>query len=770
MLSRIVLATFLIAAVAGCRIQGDPEIDPLSASCASAGYACSEHGDCCSFGCMNGVCAANAVEGGVCRTNNDCSFTMRCVAGHCRTGFTCNPAPGDSCTANNDCCSGNCLGEDNSVYPPTAGVCATESAPAVELGGPLTVPYFRTATLSATVSDPDVEDTFVWSWSVVSVVPPGGLSTSWSSAAESPTFFPSQPGAYTFRVRVSDGPAWQANRHFAEDTVVVYAVNLPPVVDADPVPIATTLRNQPVTLTGSVSDPNLGATPVSCVWYVMPPSGAETPISGGWGSCPASPTLSFTPPRDGAEGDWTFRLEAHDGEFVTSDVRVIQVVNAPPVAAACPGCAAPPNARVGNLGPPGQPAPAIPLSGGATDANDDVHAAGFAWEWIVDSVPAGSDVVPATVVGSGAGAPPYVASFDPDPDVTGAYVLRLHVDDGRGGSADDTVEVGVDRYARPLHPLDGTTGLPRGDVADAGYLRAGDRIVLVGYDGSSLTSRLWVLDPEAAPTAATPSVALYTTPTCVGLKPDGTEATVGEAGPYWQRVSLGGTPSAAAPNTFGGGFGTPSDVVYAKRQYATSTSGAVHELGTSAGNSSAPASCSTGCSVAGTRAVAGALGGSEYVFILNEGTGELRRFLSNPNGSLELNPVTVASGLGTSHDLWLSAVHDGAQAEVAVGGGTVFAAGSITSVATLPFAARHLDTVAPAGLRGVAVSATGTEVVRLDATFSPAGALPLPRIGYAGTGHAADARYAFVRGDGSAHYVLVRAFVASAYRWYLVKY
>jgi hypothetical protein len=687
------------------------------------------------------------------------------VQGSCRTGFTCQPTVGDTCTYNNQCCSGNCVGENTSVYPASSGTCADNHAPIVADAGPFVEPFNASTTLTASVTDADAEDTRSYAWSLGSAPDGHGLGA-WVSTAARPSVFLAVPGTYVFRVTVTDGPATQRNRLADQGSVTITAVNLAPVVNAG-TDVAALLRNHSLVVSGTASDPNL--TTFSCTWYATPPGGAEAPVTGAsWAACPPSPQFTFSPSIDAVQGDWILRLEASDGSLVASDSRVVTVVNAAPVAQACPGCAAPPNARVGNLGAPGQPVPAIPLSGTATDQNSDVGTPGFTWEWTVSDVTAQDSAIPVgTVIASGNGtATPFTASFEPD--AVGTYALTLRLDDGHGGFDDDTVVVRVDPYLRPLHPTDVTTGLPRGDVADAAYVHAADpandRIVLFGRDDSSGSWRLWVLDPESAATAAVPYVALAAQPTCLGLSPDGSHALVGETN-GWERASVSGAPStsAAVGLTF-----TPADVLDAgTREFALSPSGQVYSI-SSSGGSVAPAQC-TNCTPAGTRGVTT----DGTLWLLDEGTDTLRRFVVRPNGDLEQVPANSVTGLVGSNDLWLSAIY-GTSRDVVVGGGTTYAAGTLAlGAGSLPFQARHLDSIAISNeIRGVVVSSTGTTVRKLGAgwTSSAADDLPVPRVGYLGTGYPSDARFAFVRSNGAARYVLVRAFVAGAHRWYLAKF
>lgn len=772
----------LLVVLAACRFESARSTDAASATCAPTTHACRDHADCCSYACLSGVCVANTAAGGICRTSDDCVYTLGCDAGRCTPGLVCLPTLGDACTSNNQCCSGNCLGENGAVYPPVAGTCGSETAPAVELGGPYTAPYDATTTLRATVTDPDREDVFYYAWSVVSA--PAGALVGWTSSSAAPSVFLSAKGTYVLRVRVADGPSTQRNRGVGEDTVTIEAVNLPPVVAADPTGLPTTvLRHTPIQLVGAV--PFGSDTPVSCAWYARAPGQAEqaAPIAS-WASCPASPSAVFTTPIAGPEGVWQFRLEASDGELTTSAVRPVTVVNAAPVALACAyECEAPPpggvpSIRAGNLGPTAGATPAVPLHGSATDANGDVGTAAFSWEWRLDAVPAGSRRAVGLVLGSGAGtAPPLDGALDPD--VAGTYVVRLHVDDGWGASADATVPVVVEPWLRPLHPLDGGTGLPRGTISDAAWIHAaaaaGDRLVFVGHDGASGLDRLWVLDPASSATASVPSASLAEAPRCVGLAPDGSTALVGgdlSGAPRWERVTLGATPAASGANLFGAGWsGTPTDVVDAGgREYAVSSTGIVHELVSSGVGSSSQAPLCDNCSAAtvtGARAVAA----TDVVWLLSP-AGELRRFAVRPNGNLLLSPVTSLS-VPAATDLWLGAATATPSQDLVVSSGGVFDATTLSpsGPGALPSAARHVDTAAPGGaLAGVMIDAAATSVCALDGAWTVTGTLPLPWIGWLGTAYPAEPVWAFVRSDGGARHVVLRASIGGAVRWYLATY
>jgi hypothetical protein len=315
-------------------------------------------------------------------------------------------------------------------------------------------------------------------------------------------------------------------------------------------------------------------------------------------------------------------------------------------------------------------------------------------------------------------------------------------------------------------------------VADAAYFHAapasGDRLAYVGHDTTSGLDRLWLLDPESSPTAPTQTVDLGESPRCLGIS-SGSLAEAIVAGdvagsPRWQRISLSGTPNVSAANLFGLGWsGLPNDVIVAGgREYAVSSTGVVHQLGTSAGSSSTAATCDNTCSSA---SIVGshATGTTDTMWLLSP-AGELRRFAVRPNGDLALSPNTSVTGLAASSDLWLSAVH-GLSQEVALSAGPVFDAAALTGVTTLPAAARFLDTAAPAGaLVGLMVDAAGTSLVKLDGSYADAGTLRVPRAGYLGTGYRLEAVWAFVRSDGSARYAVLRANVAGTTRWYLARY
>lgn len=740
-MNRLLLAILAASALAGCKVGGSEKTSPVSASCSPTGNACAQHADCCSFGCQMGVCAANPLPGGVCRTSNDCDWTLYCLNGACMPAVagSCH-VPGDVCDYNNECCSGNCVGDDQSTYPPTPGVCQPNTAPAVDLGGDREVPYFVAATLAATVTDPD-PDTLVYGWTLVSAPASAGLG-GWTSNVASPTFVPSVPGAYVFSLVVTDGPATQRGRLTSTPrSVTITAVNQPPAVAAG-ADVASQLRNVPLAVSGSVGDPNGAASPVTCAWHATPPGSAEV-VQQSYSPCPAAPSFTFTPPAAGPEGDWILRLEASDGALTASDSRVVTVVNGAPTASAGPD-------RVGNLGPPGQAAPAVPLSGSATDPNGDVGGAGFTWEWTVEAVNAAGT---AWAAGDPVGAS---ASATFVPDAIGTYTLRLRASDGWGGTHDDLVTVTAERYLRPL-------AVP-GLIADAVYAKAGERLVMVGTDGSGGAPAhvLRVLDPSTQTTPA--SVALGAEPTCLALSPDGTEALVGEVGAKWQRITgIGTTPSASA--VFNGPF-TPNDLVHTgSKWYAFGTSGTVYELlndATTTPYKLAP--CFGGCAFAGTRGV----GDTDTVWMIDETADTLSRWIVRPNGDLERDPTTVVSGLALVDRLWRSA--DGQ--DVVLGNGSVYVASTLAPDGTsLPLPPAHFDSsVVSAALQGIAVPAAGTPLTLLSASYGSTGTLAVPQLGVAGVGYPGAAPFAFVRADGTARYAIVRVTVSASDRWFLATY
>ncbi|HEY6098668.1 MAG TPA: Ig-like domain-containing protein [Anaeromyxobacter sp.] len=195
-MNRLLLAISL-AAVAACKIGGSETTSAGSASCTQVGSACAQNSDCCSYGCQAGICAPNLVEGGTCRTTNDCAFLRLCKSGACttRTASMCRD-DADVCGSRYDCCSGNCL----------ASACTVNRPPVADAGPNVpNAPYTQPITLANGSTDPD-GDPLTYGWSLVSQ--PAGSTAALSSAVLArPSFTPDKVGSYVVRLVVTDGPA-----------------------------------------------------------------------------------------------------------------------------------------------------------------------------------------------------------------------------------------------------------------------------------------------------------------------------------------------------------------------------------------------------------------------------------------------------------------------------------------------------------------------------------------------------------------------------------
>ncbi len=705
---RLLLAAALLSPLAACEIGGGTEISPIPDNCSPAGNACAGHADCCSYGCELGSCVRNPLLGGACKTSDDCDWTMTCVSGACAAGAVCRELV-DRCTYDNACCSGNCAGL------PAAGTCQPNRPPAVDLGPDRSVPYWASLTLTPTAADPD-GDTLVFGWTLVSGPAGHGLGP-WTSSLRSPTVFPDVPGPYLFRLVVTDGPSTQRNRLTVQDEVTITAVNDPPVVNAG-ADVPSQLRNVPVTLTGSVSDPNGSASPVTCAWRATPPGGAES-VAQSFAPCPAAPAHVFTPPIGGPEGVWTFRLEATDGMLTASDTRTVTVVNAPPVANAGPD-------RVGNLGSSGPPEVAtapVPATATATDANGD---AAFEHLWTFDSVAPGSALVNGDLSGANGATVSFV------PDRIGRYVLRVRICDRPASCGEDTVAVDVHRHILDLgHP-----------VADAEW--AAGRIFAVGADPAAPSQgRLWVYSGAVLER----SLSLPTAPRQVGVDPTGRIVVVGDD--VWVRwIDLGvaspSPSSLAAPYAIG-------DVAVASTRYAV--------LFPSTGTPTLRILDVQAAALDGTTrygrygtvdpSALPATGG--HLFAWDTFWGDLTGYtVQNPG---VLNPVRSSTSYSCTGRLWASQ----AGGHLFNSCGEVWAGATLTFVKSLGVSGlRHAHSASTSG-ELVVLDGSGASLRRFDAAFDPVGTELLPAWGFSGTGHAATGSFAFVSSGGQTRWAIVTA-------------
>ncbi len=709
MTRRLLALTLVASALSACQLGGDTERFVPTDRCTPIQGACGSNADCCSYGCMSGVCVPNPVPGGVCRTSDDCGVVMDptgfhymgCKSGACTTDVVCRD-DADVCDSDNDCCSGNCVGATWS----TSGACTANSAPVVELGPDREIPYSRTTTLAATVSDPDATDTLVYGWTLVAA-PPGSTAAISDATAASPTFVPNVPGAYRFRLVVTDGPTTQRNRLSASDEVTLTAINTAPVVNAGQ-GSSHASRNVVQALSAQVSDPDLD--PLTCTWRVSSP-GHPDEIRRGPEACSGTFTADFTPD---LEETWTATLVVTDGVNTTIGSASYVCVNDPPVANAGP-------ARAGNLG--GGP---VSIQGSATDVNGDTS---FEYAWSFDQVPAGSQVTDTPL--------PATANVSLSPDVMGHYVLRLRVSDRPGSYTESTVDVQVDQPVKPLH-----------HVAAAAYAKTSNLLVIAGQDPDDPgKGRVSIVNPASGAVVAYAQISGV--PTSIDTNADATLIAAGGASALWWVTVSGAT---ATPNVTTLVPFSIGDVVAAdaRRVFLLPTTGGSNVYGFDTQNATqAPVQTIA----RGTKA---SLDPStrNALFVWDPGWGEVRRYAVNATGQ-------VSSSLGsTSVYAWTTGITD---LWVAQNGDAVFmSSGAIRSTLTLAelteslgFSPTLVDSAADGRIVATASGATQLRLFSGSGSYASTGVDALPLWGFDGSRNQTTARYAFLSSDGATRYAIV---------------
>jgi hypothetical protein len=755
----VLIPALAALALAGCKKES---VEGPLAGCKPVSFSsyCTSDTECCSFGCIYGTCVPNPVDGGVCQTHGDCQAPMLCINQRCTGSVTC--IPGGPCNGTRPCCTGVC----------TMGSCPLDHPP-VAVAGPnpsSSVPFRIAIQLTNASYDPDTGtgDGLSYAWTVVSR--PSGSTASFdpSSTFPAPRFTPDVTGTYTLRLTASNAGG------SGVDDITFTAVNTPPEIVMPPDILGTTYqsRNVPLTFSATVSDADGG--PITCAWAKKSPSAVTTAVQGpcgldvctcaGASGAAATANWPFTLNED-QSGTWELILTVSDGfNTAVSKSRFVNVQNDPPVANAGPK-------RYGNyaLG-------SIPLNGTATDINGDVTngnvgGPGFTWRWTVTARPGGSSIP----IGYEVGTTPSV-SFTPDAE--GTFTLMLTADDHRGGpngsSGTSTVDVQVDPYILPL-----------GEVADAQYVDGSQKIVLVETDVGS-AYQLKIADPATLDVSYV--VTLAARPTGVSLNSTQTEATVGEVGGGWQRISgIQAIPTLAI--TVPAGQGAPSDlsdVVYASNcLYGMTGGGAVYYLDTAApyAKSAICPNCTSGVNdPVGTRGAAGLAGTTNwYVWLFQTTTGRLGRYQVNTSNCNLSDPGTAFrtdSTVAGKEGFWSSADEQ----DLFTAWTTVYDARS-TTLATrittpLPLVPNHLSTTLVGSELVCAVAQYGTTALStvsrttVGGTFGQGANRAYPILGFNGDPKSNYGRFAFVKSGGGAYYAIVRANVgtdaAPVWKWGLV--
>ncbi len=745
--SRLLLAIALLAAVAACKIGGGETHTGAAAACFPVAAACADNSDCCSYGCLSGVCVANPAEGGTCRTTNDCASPRLCKSAACTTptvGMCRDTA--DVCSTWTQCCSGNCEG----------GACTQNLAP-VANAGPAdvpNVPYTKLYTLQNASTDPD-GDPISFGWSLVSA-PTGSAAVLSSATATNPTFTPDKVGAYVVRLVVTDGPTGAPNRLTSETSVTIHAENLPPQATATAaaapgavLPCETVAgqlacsRNNPVRISASVTDPD--GDRLECSWRVTAPGATQPTVLADFATCanPSSASIDYTPT---GEGTYTVEYVVRDHDR-TTDV-VVHVVPAAAVFVAKNDPPTPVLSRsiyYANLGTTADPTPAVALDASAsTDPNGDqlVPPGPLSFFWEMVSWPGAPAAQAPEITGFDGATPSFV------PVAEGDHVLNLTVSDPAqftraSASTSVQVTVKVGHYVQPLGHV----------VADAARAVGTDKIVLAGKDPADATKgMIWVYD-MATGTEATgirlvdPVDASSGIPRLVDVTPDGSKAVVVDESVSIWIVSLGTTPSMSRvlrPFAIG-------DLVAASNRAAflfkSGGDDYMRELDLTNGAISQPA----GAGYAALGA-SGQSGTTSLLYRLDSYWNDWYRYTVNNSGGITQTAYDYGNapscGGYAATGLWGTLTGS----YVVSSCGKVYNGTTLADMQSpLPVSPSHVDSTSA----GALLACTGSSLARYGATLQPGGTDTVPIWSQDGWGRTATATKAFFNAAGTKRFAVV---------------
>ncbi len=284
--------------------------------------------------------------------------------------------------------------------PDTVSVSTMNSAPVARISAPATVKWRTDIALDGSGSTDADGDALAFSWSILTR-PQDSQAALSATQAPATAFTADRPGTYVVQLVVNDGQV-----DGAPTTTTVNATNEPPVATDD---TAGTAQDAPVDIAVLGNDSDADGDALSIALITVPAHGTAA-HSGN--AIHYSPAAGFT-------GTDSFGYSATDGASYSSatvTVTVAPLANEMPVANAGPDQSVPGGSTV--------------QLDGALSSDPDGDA--LAYSWVLTTVPAQSV---ATLAGASTATPSFTA------DRRGLYRATLTVNDGRGGSASDFVDI-----------------------------------------------------------------------------------------------------------------------------------------------------------------------------------------------------------------------------------------------------------------------------------------------------------------------------------------